>query len=267
MKTFHQIVLIMFVFLLVACSSPTPAPTATSTATLAPTSTITFTPSPLPTLTSTLTSTPTSTPTITPSKTPTPSPIYIILGPPIDPNCGNNNRLLIWANSAANGPYNNECHFDLLPSVGCNPNKYTGEVLSPIPGTLEYIRPLPSGMGDIWVINPPKGVYPEGFTDIVSRAWGKEVDLGKVTWYIDIGHVVIDMSMNGSTVEASQQIGELFRYPPQYNNPYKLAISIAARYPGLAQLYLAPDIVPIQGFEWGCAQGADSCRSTNFPLP
>jgi hypothetical protein len=83
MKTFHLIVLIIFVLALVACSSTTPGPTATSTATLVPTATITFTPIPP---TATKTPTPSATPTLTPISTatftniPTRTPTEVVFG-------------------------------------------------------------------------------------------------------------------------------------------------------------------------------------------
>jgi hypothetical protein len=223
------LLLIVSPFLIFACTPAISSKVATPFATLAPTKT----PTPKPTL------------------TPTPTPVWITLGSPFAADCGDGIPR-IWSNDSFNGPALNvpsddhHGHVDIFVPSGCNIDKYKGEVIAPISGTL--IDCSIEGHPYVYCLYPDT-FYISGIVDALNFAGINNPKINLISEVrLNIGHFnsFIEGMKNGAHVEIGQSIGDVV----WVRNHQKIAYQIYVIYNG-TDYALSPTLF-FQESEWIC---------------
>jgi len=195
------------------------------TETMIPTATVT----PIP-------PTPTNTPTSTliPTKTPTPI-IFVTLHSPFAADCGDGIPQ-IWVNESPNGVVQDTKygHVDIWVPVGCAIDNYDNEFVAPISGTV-------SKQGEnVYDINFPKGVFPEGIFDVLRFVGIENPSLDLIhNLRLNFGHVNFE---NIQPVTAGEPVADIVWSAPK-NNHSKVGYQVIFSYNG-KQYHVSPTLFP-----------------------
>jgi hypothetical protein len=207
----------------------------------------TLTNTPLPSLTPTVMPIKTPKPTSTPI--PTPTPVFVILGSPFSPDCGDGTPRIV-SNTSFNGVFRQEGfdqfhgHVDFVPPSGCNAEIFQGEVIAPASGVITPYHDNPYGFH----LTFPTNTFPAGIAEALIFAGVQNPDLSKITDIkLNFGHVILQTG----TVEKGEIIGDLHSDYP-HANPWKIAYQITFLINGTGYMFTPTLFEHDPPFPWLC---------------